>query len=133
MLVKELLLIGELALDQDEINTYTKGLVTHRIAPLSSDQLAQYLRNNERIGAIVCPLSQQIDREVFVAGKALELVSNIAVGLNNIDLIAAQELGIKIAHTPGVLTDATADFAWALLLAGARRLVEGDRLARSGT
>ena len=60
------------------------------------------------------------------------MISNIAVGLNNIDLEAAKKYGVRIAHTPKVLSDATADLAWALLLGGSRRLAEGDRLARSG-
>jgi glyoxylate reductase len=81
---------------------------------------------------IICPLSLTITEEVFRCATHLKIVSNIAVGLDNIDLIAAQRFGVTVSNTPGVLTEATADLTWSLLLASARRLIEADTLARSG-
>ena len=69
---------------------------------------------------------------MFERAPQLKVVANIAVGLNNIDLDAARAHQVRVAHTPHVLTEATADLAWALLLGGSRRIVEGDALARSG-
>ena len=68
----------------------------------------------------------------MASARELKVLANYAVGYNNIDLNAAQRRGIAVTNTPDVLTDATADLTWALLLAAARRLVEGDRLVRSG-
>jgi glyoxylate reductase len=62
----------------------------------------------------------------------LQVVSNVAVGYNNIDVAAAKRRGVVVTNTPDVLTETTADFAWALLMAAARRVVEADRYARSG-
>ena len=81
---------------------------------------------------LICPLSLPVTEEVFRLASHLKIVSNIAVGLDNIDLIAAQRLGVIVSNTPGVLTEATADLTWSLLLASARRLIEADTLARSG-
>lgn len=81
---------------------------------------------------ILCLLTERIDRELLNHAPRLRVVSNMAVGVNNIDLEAAAERGIPVGNTPGVLTEATADLAVALLLAAARRLVESDRYARSG-
>lgn len=83
--------------------------------------------------AIVCLLSDRIDAEVLdAAGPSLRVVANYAVGLDNVDREACDARGVVVAHTPGVLSDATADQAWALLLAVARRVVEGHRLVASG-
>lgn len=85
------------------------------------------------VDAVVCLLSDRIDSEILdAAGPQLRIVANYAVGLDNVDLDACKARGIAVAHTPGVLTDATADMAWALLLAVSRRVVEGDALVRSG-
>ncbi len=69
---------------------------------------------------------------LLASARELKVLANYAVGYNNIDLNAAQRRGIAVTNTPDVLTDATADLTWALLLAAARRVVEGDRLVRSG-
>ncbi len=82
--------------------------------------------------ALVTMLSERIDGEVFDAAPRLRIVANYAVGYDNIDVREATRRGIYVTNTPDVLTDATADFAWALLLATARRLVEGDSFVRSG-
>jgi glyoxylate reductase len=76
--------------------------------------------------AAVVLLSDPITRRVLESNPNLRIVSNFAVGYNNIDLVAARELGITVTNTPGVLTEATADLTMALILAVTRRLVEGD-------
>jgi glyoxylate reductase len=83
--------------------------------------------------ALVCLLTERVDQELLdAAGPALRIVANVAVGYDNIDVSACTERGIAVTNTPGVLDETTADFTWTLLLAVARRLVEGDRLVRSG-
>lgn len=83
--------------------------------------------------AVVCTLSDRVDDRLLAHAPRLKIVANYAVGYNNIDLAAAGARGIIVTNTPDVLTDATADLTWALLLAVARRVVEGDRLIRTGT
>lgn len=83
--------------------------------------------------ALLCLLSETIDARVMdTAGGQLRVISTMAVGFDNIDVGAATERGILVANTPGVLTDATADLTWALILGIARRVVEGDRMVREG-
>ncbi len=82
--------------------------------------------------AIVTMLSERIDREIFDSAPKLRIVANYAVGYDNIDVEEATKRGIYVTNTPDVLTNATADFAWTLLLAAARRLVEADNFVRSG-
>ncbi len=83
--------------------------------------------------ALICLLTEKVDRELLdAAGPNLRIVANVAVGYDNIDVPACTERKIAVSNTPGVLDETTADFTWTLLLAVARRLVEGDRLARSG-
>jgi glyoxylate reductase len=82
--------------------------------------------------AAIVTLGDRIDAETIHAATRLKILANYAVGYNNIDLAAARERGLIVTNTPDVLTDATADLTWALLLATARRVVEGDALVRSG-
>eukprot|EP01028_Stygiella_incarcerata_P001785 TRINITY_DN1330_c1_g2_i1.p1 TRINITY_DN1330_c1_g2~~TRINITY_DN1330_c1_g2_i1.p1 ORF type:complete len:402 (-),score=82.92 TRINITY_DN1330_c1_g2_i1:190-1395(-) len=83
--------------------------------------------------AILSQLSDVINEEVFeAAGPSLKIVANYAVGFNNVDLEAAKRRGIVVTNTPDVLSAATADIAWALLLACARRVGEGERIVRGG-
>jgi len=78
-------------------------------------------------------LTDKIDAEVMdAAGPQLKVISNYAVGYDNIDVPTATKRGIMVTNTPGVLTDTTADLAWALLMAAARRIVEGDKYVRAG-
>ncbi len=84
------------------------------------------------VDALVTMLSERIDVEVFDAAPRLRIVANYAVGYDNIDIEEATRRGIYVTNTPDVLTDATADFAWTLLLATARRLIEADSFTRSG-
>lgn len=81
---------------------------------------------------ILCLLHDRVDRELIDCAEGVRVFSNFAVGFNNIDLDACREKGIRVTNTPGVLTDATADLAWSLLLGAARRLSEADAFVRSG-
>ena len=82
--------------------------------------------------AAIVTLGDRIDGETIHAATRLKILANYAVGYNNINLAAARQRGLIVTNTPDVLTDATADLTWALLLATARRVVEGDALIRSG-
>ncbi|MFA4640704.1 glyoxylate reductase [Pyrococcus kukulkanii] len=84
------------------------------------------------VDALVTMLSEKIDREVFENAPRLRIVANYAVGYDNIDVEEATKRGIYVTNTPDVLTDATADLAFALLLATARHLVKGDKFVRTG-
>lgn len=85
------------------------------------------------LDGLLCLLTDKIDAHLMdTAGPSLKVISQMAVGVDNIEIPAATARGIPVGNTPGVLTDATADFAWALLMAAARRVVEGDRFTRAG-
>lgn len=85
-----------------------------------------------KVDALATLLSDQIDAEVFDAAPNLKIIAQMAVGFDNIDITEATKRGIYVTNTPGVLTETTADFAWALLMAVARRIVEADKYVRSG-
>ncbi len=98
--------------------------------PLARDRL---LAGVPGADALLSLLTETIDGEVMdAAGGQLRVISNMAVGFDNIDVPAATARGILVTNTPGVLTDATADLTWALILATARRVAEGDRMIRGG-
>lgn len=82
--------------------------------------------------AVICTLADPITDDLLARAPRLKILANYAVGYNNIDIAAATRRGIVVTNTPDVLTDATADLTWALMLAVARRVIEGDRWARSG-
>ena len=82
--------------------------------------------------ALICTLSDKIDGQVLDAAPALKIVANIAVGYDNLDVPAARQRGVIVTNTPDVLTEATAELTWALILGIARRVTEGDRLIRAG-
>jgi len=97
---------------------------------LKPEELLHAVRGRD---AVLCLLTDKIDDSVFEsAGTNCKVFANYAVGYNNIDLDAAKRRGIQITNTPGVLTHATADLAWTLLFATARRLVEASDHIRSG-
>jgi len=98
--------------------------------PPSRDTLREGLREAE---AAICTLTERIDQEILNQTPRLRVIANFAVGYDNIVLEAARARGIIVTNTPDVLTEATADLTWALLLAAARRVAEGDRLMREGT
>ena len=88
----------------------------------------QLLAAVEGCDGILTLLTDRVDAELLDrAGPQLKVVSNFAVGFDNIDVPACTRRGLPVGNTPGVLTETTADLAWALLMAAARRLVEGDR------
>ncbi|MBW4623168.1 MAG: D-glycerate dehydrogenase [Cyanosarcina radialis HA8281-LM2] len=89
------------------------------------------LEKVKAIDGLLCLLTDRIDRQLLETGTALKVISQMAVGYDNIDISAASARGIPVGHTPGVLTDATADFTWALLMAAARRIVEADKFTRA--
>lgn len=94
---------------------------------------ALLLEKVQEVDGIVTLLTDQIDAKLMdTAGERLQVISQMAVGYDNVDIAAATERGIPVGHTPGVLTDTTADFAFALLMAAARRIVEGVAYVRQG-
>ena len=97
--------------------------------PPGREELGQGIRD---ASALYCMLVDKVDRELLNEASHLKIVANMAVGVDNIDVEACTEKGIVVTNTPGVLTDATADLTWALLMAVTRRVVEGDRFVREG-
>jgi glyoxylate reductase len=98
--------------------------------PLTREELLRNVRGKD---AVLTMLNDRVDAELMeAAGGQVRIFANYAVGYNNIDVAAATERGIFISNTPDVLTDATADIAWSLLMAAARRVVDGDRVTRRG-
>src|SRR5262245_43513547 len=97
--------------------------------PLPRPELIARLRGKD---GVICHIVSAIDDEVLAAAPTVKVVANVAVGYNNIDVAAAHRRGVVVTNTPDVLTETTADFAWALLMAAARRVAEADRFVRSG-
>lgn len=92
----------------------------------------EVLRRVKDKEGLVCLLTEKINEELLRAAPKLRIVANVAVGYDNIEVDACTRRGVAATNTPGVLDETTADFAWTLLLAVARRLSEGEALARSG-
>ncbi len=126
-----------------------KVLATRPLFPAAQDILnaaceAEYWTNPERISkeelfrrikdkeGLVCLLTEKVDLELLSAAPKLRIAANVAVGFDNMDVAACTKRGVVATNTPGVLDETTADFAWTLLMAVGRRLIEGDTLARSG-
>src|SRR5882672_801213 len=82
--------------------------------------------------ALICLLTDAIDKRVIDAGQNLKIIANVAVGYNNIDVAYSRSRGVVVTNTPDVLTESVANFTWALILAVTRRLSEGERLVRRG-
>ena len=93
---------------------------------------AEVLRRIADKDGLICLLTEKIDEGLLAVAPRLRMVANVAVGFDNIDLEACTRHKVAASNTPGVLDETTADFAWTLLMAVARRLIEGDALARSG-
>lgn len=96
---------------------------------LSKGEIMERLKGMD---GMLCLLTDEIDGEIMDAEPNLKVISNYAVGFNNINVDEATKRGIPITNTPGVLTETTADFAWTLLMGIARRLVEADKFTRAG-
>src|SRR5205807_449614 len=97
--------------------------------PLPKAELIKRLQGKD---GLICHIISTIDDEVLAAAPNLKVVANVAVGYNNIDVAAATRRGVVVTNTPDVLTETTADFAFTLLMAAARRVVEADAYARAG-
>jgi glyoxylate reductase len=97
--------------------------------PIKRQRLLDLIGDKE---GLLCMITDRIDGEVLGGAPNLKMIANLAVGYDNIDMAAATVRGIPVSNTPGVLTDATADITFALILATARRVVEGDRRTRTG-
>jgi len=93
------------------------------------EEVIRKLKDKE---GLVCLLTERVNDELFRAAPKLRIVSNVAVGFDNIDVDVCTKRGVVATNTPGVLDETTADFAWLLMMAVARRLGEGEQLARSG-
>jgi glyoxylate reductase len=122
----------------------THGLFAAAREILDSDCDAEYMTRAERptreelmarMGekdGLVCLLSEKIDEDLLRGAPKLRIVANVAVGYDNVDVRACTKRGIAVTNTPGVLDETTADFAWTLMMAVARRLGEAEQFARSG-
>jgi glyoxylate reductase len=97
--------------------------------PLARRQLLKSITDKE---GLLCTITDRIDAEVLDRAPALKVIANYGVGFEHLDIEAATRRGIMVTNTPGVLTETTADAAFALILAAARRVVEGDRRVREG-
>ena len=97
--------------------------------PLTADELVRRLQGKQ---GLVSVLTDPVKADVLNASPDLKVVANIAVGYDNIDIAAAHSCGVVVTNTPDVLTQSTAEFTWALILAVTRRLSEGERLVRRG-
>ena len=105
-------------------------VVNEHDRPMTRDEL---LRGIPGVTGVLTQMADRVDAEFFdAAGESLRVVSNYAVGYNNIDVTEATRRGVVVCNTPGVLTEATADIAWTLLLGVARRAGEGERMVRAG-
>jgi glyoxylate reductase len=93
---------------------------------------AKLLEKAREVEGLLCLLTDRIDRQLIEGSETLRVISNYAVGVDNVDVGAASERGIPVGFTPDVLTEATADATFALLMAAARRVVEGDQIVRAG-
>ncbi len=101
--------------------------VSQKPRNLTKEELIEGVKGKD---AVLSLLTDTIDEDIIDAGKELKVISNYAVGYDNIDVEAATERGIAVTNTPGVLTEATAEIAWALMMAVARNVIQGDEFVR---
>ena len=123
----------------------TKALFPSACAVLDRHVDAEYWASVERIqrhellrhiaqkDGLICLPTEKVDDELLDAAPKLRMIATASVGYDHVDLAACTKRGVMVSNTPGVLTDTTADLAWGLLMAIARRIVEGDAWTRSGT
>ncbi|HRK90530.1 MAG TPA: D-glycerate dehydrogenase, partial [Anaerolineales bacterium] len=122
-------LIPDLGLNLVKEHFPTLEVWTHDLPP-TREQLLEKVRG---VDGLLCLLTERIDAELMDAiGSQVKVISSMSVGVDHVDLVEATRRGIPIGNTPGVLTDATADQAFTLLLAAARRITEAERYVRSG-
>lgn len=113
----------------DRLSTQYNVTVNPEDRNMTREELLEAVQGKD---ALISMLSDQVDAELMDAGAGLKVIANYAVGFNNIDVQAATERKIPVCNTPDVLTNASVDFAWTLLMAAARRLIEGDAMTRAG-
>lgn len=112
------------------VKEFTQADVWSGELPPSREEILERVRGMD---GLLCLLTDKIDSAVLAAaGPQLKVISSMSVGVDHIDLAAATACGIPVGNTPGVLTDATADMTFALLLSAARRVVEGEKYVREG-
>ena len=104
-----------------KVNSYDGGL--------TKKEIIQGIKGKD---GLLCLLTDQIDKEIIDSEPRLKMIANYAVGFDNIDVKTATRKGIPVSNTPGVLTDATSEMAWALLFSVSRRIVEADKFTRAG-
>jgi len=98
-------------------------------APPSKEEIVERVKGKD---GLICLLTDRIDADVMAASSRLKIIANYAVGVDNIDIEEATRRGILVTNTPGVLTETVADLTWAIMMAVARRIVEGDEFTRAG-
>jgi glyoxylate reductase len=103
--------------------------VNRRERNLTAREILERIEDQD---GLLCMLTDRIGKPVIAAGRSLRVIANYAVGYNNIDVRLCTERGISVTNTPGVLTETTADLAFALLISAARRIPEADRFMRAG-
>lgn len=113
----------------DQVNSYCDVKIWEGDLPPPRDTI---IENVASVEGLLCLLTDKIDAPLMDKAPKLKVISNCAVGFDNIDVDAATKRGIAVGNTPGVLTETTADFAFALMMAAARRVAEGDRNVRAG-
>jgi len=113
----------------DLLRTFADVEVSPHDRVLTKEEIIAGVKGKD---GLLCLLTDTIDRDVIYAEPNLQMIASYAVGYDNINVAAATERGIPVSNTPGVLTDTTADMAWALLFSVARRIVEGDSFTRAG-
>lgn len=111
----------------DFLKNHVDCEVGKKRGPLTKEALMKKIWNKQGLLSL---LMDTVDREVMDAAPSLKIIANCAVGYNNIDIAYARKKGILVTNTPGILTDATADLTWALILAVARRIPQADRFTR---
>ncbi|HYM70186.1 MAG TPA: D-glycerate dehydrogenase [bacterium] len=111
-----------------------EGAVEYRMWDRESEPVPRdtLLREIVDVDGVICLITEKIDAEVIERARRCRVIAQVAVGHDNIDVAAATKRGILVTNTPGVLTETSADMAWAILMATARRVVEGDKFTRSG-
>jgi glyoxylate reductase len=113
----------------DRISSFCDAEIWNSELPPPRETLLRQVRD---VQGLVCLLTDKIDRKVMNEASNLRVISNCAAGFDNIDVAEATGRGIVVGNTPDVLTETTADFAFALMMAAARRITEGDRQVREG-
>jgi glyoxylate reductase len=114
---------------QQILNTSCEVEYWSKAERISKEELLRRVQDKE---GLVCLLTEKVNDELLRAAPKLRIAANVAVGFDNIDVPACTKRGVVVTNTPGVLDETTADFAWTLLMAVARRISEGEQLARSG-